>query len=46
MSAFNPKQELYPLVNGADAARNSESKDFARYFTFVLVAESKISQKA
>ncbi|KAB1200889.1 Xylem serine proteinase 1 [Morella rubra] len=31
VSAFNPKQELYPLVNGADAARNSESKDFARF---------------
>ena len=29
VSTFNPKKELYPLIRGADAALNSESKESA-----------------
>lgn len=35
VSAFDPKWKLYPLVSGADAARDSASKETARYFPFV-----------
>ncbi|KAF5466901.1 hypothetical protein F2P56_016783 [Juglans regia] len=31
VSTFNPKQELYPLISGADAARDSASKEDARF---------------
>lgn len=30
VSAFTPKQKQYPLVNGIDAARNSDSKENAK----------------
>ncbi|WVZ16554.1 hypothetical protein V8G54_009536 [Vigna mungo] len=31
LTTFNPKQKQYPLVNGTDAARNSGSKESARF---------------
>ncbi|KAK7274633.1 hypothetical protein RIF29_15729 [Crotalaria pallida] len=31
VSAFNPKQKQYPLVNGIDAARNSDTKENAKF---------------
>ncbi|KAL2337400.1 hypothetical protein Fmac_011846 [Flemingia macrophylla] len=31
VSTFNPKQKQYPFVNGIDAARNSESKENAKF---------------
>ncbi|MED6132932.1 hypothetical protein PIB30_023479 [Stylosanthes scabra] len=31
VDCFNPEQKQYPLINGADAARNSEAKEYARY---------------
>ncbi|KAJ7962276.1 Subtilisin-like protease SBT4.14 [Quillaja saponaria] len=31
VSAFNPKKRLYPLVSGVDAARNSASKEDAKF---------------
>ncbi|KOM57404.1 hypothetical protein LR48_Vigan11g043700, partial [Vigna angularis] len=31
LTTFNPKQKQYPLVNGTDAARNSGSKENARF---------------
>ncbi|CAJ1949938.1 unnamed protein product [Sphenostylis stenocarpa] len=31
LSTFNPKQKQYPLVNGTDAARNTGSKENARF---------------
>lgn len=30
VSAFNPKQNQYPLIKGDDAAQDSASKDDAR----------------
>ena len=30
VSCFNPKQKQYPLINGIDAARDSENKENAR----------------
>ncbi|KAF1890182.1 hypothetical protein Lal_00025515 [Lupinus albus] len=31
VSAFNPKQKQYPLINGIDAARNTENKENAKF---------------
>ncbi|XP_015961565.1 subtilisin-like protease SBT4.14 isoform X2 [Arachis duranensis] len=31
VSSFNPKQKQYPLINGVNAALNSEAKEYARY---------------
>ncbi|CAL0318315.1 unnamed protein product [Lupinus luteus] len=31
VSAFNPKQKQYPLIDGIDAARNSENKENAKF---------------
>ncbi|KAL7083282.1 hypothetical protein ACP275_14G151300 [Erythranthe tilingii] len=31
VSLFDPKQNLYPLANGIDVAKNSDSKDSSRY---------------
>lgn len=31
VSTFDPKQNLYPLVNGVDIALNAESRENARY---------------
>ncbi|KAJ1413705.1 Peptidase S8/S53 domain [Sesbania bispinosa] len=31
VSTFNPKQKQYPLINGIDAARNSASKENAKF---------------
>ncbi|KAJ9188404.1 hypothetical protein P3X46_003763 [Hevea brasiliensis] len=31
VNAFEPKQKPYPIVSGADVAKNSESKDSARF---------------
>ena len=31
VSTFNPEQNLYPLVRGAEIALNRESKNSARY---------------
>ncbi|KAM3698574.1 hypothetical protein ACJW31_06G198500 [Castanea mollissima] len=31
ISAFNPGKELYPLISGADAARNASTKEDAMY---------------
>jgi len=36
LTTFNPKQKQYPLVNGTDAARNSGSKENARYSFLIL----------
>ncbi|XLR62517.1 hypothetical protein S83_013189 [Arachis hypogaea] len=36
VSSFNPKQKQYPLINGVDAALNSEAKEYALAFAFVL----------
>lgn len=33
VSTFEPEQKMYPIVNGADAARNSASKDNARHYS-------------
>lgn len=30
IDTFDPKQNMYPLVTGADAAKNSDTQDSAR----------------
>ncbi|XP_022759531.1 subtilisin-like protease SBT4.14 [Durio zibethinus] len=31
INTFEPKEKLYPIVSGGDVAKNSESKEFARF---------------
>ncbi|KAK2650467.1 hypothetical protein Ddye_017956 [Dipteronia dyeriana] len=45
VSLFDPKQKLYPLVSGADVAKNSESKENARFCIDDTLDPSKVKGK-
>ncbi|XP_061339652.1 subtilisin-like protease SBT4.14 [Gastrolobium bilobum] len=45
VSCFNPKREKYPLVNGIDAAKNSESKENAEFCYEDSLEPSKVKGK-
>ncbi|RDY04372.1 Subtilisin-like protease SBT4.14, partial [Mucuna pruriens] len=45
VSTFNPKQKQYPLVNGIDAARNSASKENAKFCLEDSLESNKVKGK-
>ncbi|XP_059651491.1 subtilisin-like protease SBT4.14 [Cornus florida] len=45
VNTFNPKQKSYPLVNGADAAKTSSSKESASYCTEDSIDPMKVKGK-
>ncbi|OAY49255.1 subtilisin-like protease SBT4.14 [Manihot esculenta] len=45
ITTFEPKQKLYPIVSGADVAKNSQSKDSSRFCTDGSMDPNKVKGK-
>ncbi|KEH20533.1 subtilisin-like serine protease [Medicago truncatula] len=45
VNTFSPKQKQYPLINGMDAARNSSSKDNAKFCAKGSLEPNKVKGK-
>ncbi|XP_044503882.1 subtilisin-like protease SBT4.14 [Mangifera indica] len=45
LNSFEPKQKLYPLVNGADVARNDDQKESARFCISDSLDPAKVKGK-
>jgi hypothetical protein len=42
ISCFNPKQKQYPIINAIDAAKDSKSKEDAKYFSLCFPIKERI----